>query len=93
MVDTLGICNSSQNTIDLKEGMQFEKGQEVLLHEVLHAISDLMEIGLKEKQVSTLAVGVYQFLKDNDFVVQQSKKSLPKTHIETQRISKRKKKQ
>jgi hypothetical protein len=79
MGDMMGCCNSSHNTIDLREDMQFEKGQEVLLHEVLHAISDLMEIGLKEKQVSTIAVGVYQFLKDNDFVVQQSKKQRSKT--------------
>ena len=79
MTDVMGLCSSANNTIDLKDGMQFEKEQEVLLHEVIHAISDLMESNLTEKQVSTLAVGVYAFLKDNDYSVPKQKRCQSKS--------------
>lgn len=39
--------------------------EEVALHEVLHAVDDAMSIGLKEKEVHQISVGIFSVLKDN----------------------------
>lgn len=46
---------------------------EVFLHEILHQISDKYSIDLREKQVSQLAGGLFQVIRDNklDFVSTQ----------------------
>lgn len=35
------------------------------LHECIHGIDELFEIGLEEEQVRKLSKGIYQFIKDN----------------------------
>ncbi len=35
------------------------------IHEVIHGIDDIFEIGLEEEQVVKLGKGFYQFIKDN----------------------------
>lgn len=37
----------------------------VLVHEIIHAIDDMLEIDFKEEQVIKLAKGLYQVIKDN----------------------------
>ncbi|MDI6617889.1 MAG: hypothetical protein QME45_04315 [Clostridiales bacterium] len=36
-----------------------------LMHEVIHGIDDIFDIGLEEKQVQQLAKGLYEVIKDN----------------------------
>lgn len=38
---------------------------DTLLHELIHAIDDVMQLGLKERQVHCVASGVIALLKDN----------------------------
>lgn len=58
----LGVCQSNTNTIYLKDDVSGDKRDEVLLHEIIHAISDMIELELKEVQVNNLAVGLLPFM-------------------------------
>lgn len=42
-----------------------EKQELTLLHEALHAVSVLYDIGLSESQIGKLELGLAQFLRDN----------------------------
>jgi len=92
MEDALGLCISDKNIIQLREKMTPEKEAEVIIHESIHAISNLMEIGLKEKQVSALAVGVLALIKDNDCLLQQLTKPQPSDQPVPPKSSKQKSK-
>lgn len=89
MEDALGLCISDKNIIQLREKMTPEKEAEVIIHESIHAISNMMEIGLKEKQVSALAVGVLALIKDNDCLLQQLTKPQQGTPLEAQKPSRK----
>ena len=51
--------------IEIKKTMIESMRQEVLLHEVIHGLSDIFAIGLSEEQVTGLAAGLYAFVLDN----------------------------
>jgi hypothetical protein len=53
----------SQISITTKATPRRQK--QLLLHEVLHGISDILNIGLEEKQIDTLSVGLLLFLWNN----------------------------
>ena len=61
----MGDCNTEAQTITIRTGQPLENEQDSVLHEVLHAISDYMEIKLREHQVTKLATGLLAVLKDN----------------------------
>jgi hypothetical protein len=61
----LGCCMSDKSIIELKKGMDKEKKKEVILHEAIHAMSDIMDLGLGEKAVNTLGVVMVNFMKNN----------------------------
>ena len=67
----LGCCYSDNSVIELKRGMNREKKQEVVLHESIHAMSDIMSLGLSEKTVSTLGVVIINFIKENKNFIKQ----------------------
>lgn len=52
-------------TIDIKNKLPLPLEQEVVLHELLHAISDSMNVELTEHQVTAVAAGIVQVLRDN----------------------------
>jgi Zn-dependent peptidase ImmA (M78 family) len=58
----LGMCSSNQNTIYLNTELDGDKKDEVLLHEIIHAISEMIELRLNEVQVNNLAVGLLPFV-------------------------------
>ena len=43
-----------------------------LIHECIHAIDDITEIGLTEEQVRKLSKGLYGFIKDNPEVFNEN---------------------
>lgn len=45
-----------------------------LLHEVLHAISEMYNIGLEERQVEMLSKGLYITAIDNDLTLKENNK-------------------
>lgn len=61
----MGDCNTEGQVLTIREGQPLGNEQDSLLHEAIHAISDYMEIRLKEGQVTKLATGLLAVLKDN----------------------------
>lgn len=61
----MGDCNTEGQVLAIREGQPLENEQDSLLHEAIHALSDYMEIKLKEHQVTKLATGLLALLKDN----------------------------
>ena len=43
------------------------------IHECLHGIDDVTEIGLTEEQINTLAGGIYAWIKDNPKIFKEVK--------------------
>jgi len=61
----MGNCDTEAQTITIRPGQPLENEQDSVLHEVLHAVSDYMEINLREGQVTKLATGLLAVLKEN----------------------------
>lgn len=51
--------------VRLRNGQQLAFEADTLLHELLHAIDDAMQLGLKERQVHCVATGIIALFKDN----------------------------
>lgn len=65
MEGIMGLCRSDDCAIDLREGMTKDKRGEIFVHEVVHAIGEVLNLKLTENQVNSLGVGLYGFLKAN----------------------------
>jgi hypothetical protein len=61
----MGWCDSKVNKIHLNENMPEDVQHQTLLHEVIHKISDDLDIELTEKQVAALSVVLFGTLIDN----------------------------
>ena len=61
----LGCCKSDSNVIEIKNGIIPQREDEVILHESIHAMSDIMNLNLDENTVNTLGVVVIDFIKSN----------------------------
>lgn len=63
--DRWGEFNPRTGTIRLEAGIPDDMKEEVLLHEVLEAISDIYGVGLKEKQILVISSVLLAIVKDN----------------------------
>lgn len=60
----------------LQQIVRIQKGQhpafeaDTVLHELIHAIDDVMQLGMKERQVHCVASGVLALLKDNPHLLE-----------------------
>ena len=63
--DQSGECDSLNQVITIQADLKFDTEKEVVLHEILHAISDEMALDLTEEQVAGTARGVLAVLIDN----------------------------
>lgn len=63
--DDLGECAVDSLSIAVRDKLNPEKERLVLLHEVIHAIEDVLNLKLSEKQVEGLETGVYALIRDN----------------------------
>jgi hypothetical protein len=63
--DCIGICYAHKNRIEIDRNLHPDKAGETFLHEVIHAIEQNMNLRMTENQVNNLALGLYQFLKNN----------------------------
>ena len=61
----LGCCKSDNNSIEIKNKIVPQRENEVILHESLHAISDIMNLDLSENQVNTLGVILIDYIVKN----------------------------
>jgi hypothetical protein len=72
--DDMGDCNTEGQVLSVRDGQPLENEQDAVLHEAIHALSDYMEIKLKEHQVTKLATGLLALLKDNPSFFQYLRK-------------------
>lgn len=63
--ELVGECDSDKQVISIRDGQPLEQSQDTLLHEVIHAIDEAVDAGLKESQVKRLATGLLAVLKEN----------------------------
>jgi hypothetical protein len=61
----LGCCKSDNNVIEIKTNIVPQRENEVILHESIHAISDIMNMELNELQVNTFGVELINYIKNN----------------------------
>ena len=65
----LGCCHSDKNIIEIKTGIIPQRENEILLHESIHSISDIMNMDLTENQVNTLGVVLIDFIVKNNKLI------------------------
>ena len=59
------MCDSDNSLIYIERGMEKTRKAEVLIHEVIHFISTLYNLGLSEKKVNILGIALLAFLREN----------------------------
>ena len=64
-IEDKGQCDSLNQQILIEDGLKYDTQKETLAHEVFHAVSDEMSLGLTEEQVDGLGKGVLAVLMDN----------------------------
>jgi len=64
--ECIGLWCHDEQEIRIERGLHQDKKKEVFLHECLHAIDDLYDIGLGEKKVNILGVSVLALIKNNN---------------------------
>lgn len=63
-----GMIDHDNQIIYIRKSLPTEKKKEVLLHEVIHGISEALDMDLKEKAVQMLARSLYDFLTANQII-------------------------
>ena len=61
----LGLCDINSNSIKIKTRMNPKKKNEVLMHEAVHGINEVMSLGFSEKTVNTLGIVIIDFIRRN----------------------------
>lgn len=65
----VGEYDYEHQIVRLRDGQQPVFEADTVLHELIHAIDDAMQLGMKERQVHCTAVGLIALLRDNpDFL-------------------------
>lgn len=65
----LGEVNSDECVIRILASLKPDKLRQIIIHEVLHAISDELDLGLTENQVMGASVGICAILKANNILL------------------------
>lgn len=63
--DSDGESDPISQRIILAKSQTYEPARETALHELVHAIDHQMGLGLKEKQVEGLGVGIFALMREN----------------------------
>lgn len=61
----LGLCDDVKQVIYIRKDAKVDGKKSTILHEILHSLSDVYAIGLKERQVQQLSTALIQFINDN----------------------------
>lgn len=69
-----GEWDFAKNQISIKKGLESVETQDVVFHELTHAVSDLMNLDLSENQVTLLATAWIALLHDNPHLYEFLKK-------------------
>lgn len=60
-----GVIHYNDGLIQISTIYSDDQQKCAFVHEALHGIDDIFDIGLEERQVQQLAKGLYQVIKDN----------------------------
>jgi hypothetical protein len=60
-----GECNHETLKISIKNSLVPSRKRQVLLHEILHAITDNLELHLTEEEIEMTSIGLSMFIVDN----------------------------
>lgn len=63
--DQVGECDPDKQAILIRDGLPLESEQDVMLHEVIHALDEATDAKMKETQVKKIATALLAVLKDN----------------------------
>ncbi len=66
---TRGVINFNNDTIEIDEELSPERKKQVLIHEIIHAIFDLIgdeDLTKDERTVQSLSSALYCVIKEND---------------------------
>jgi Zn-dependent peptidase ImmA (M78 family) len=63
-----GNCAHNKQHIQIDSTNHRQHQESTLLHEIIHLVSNSMNMDLKEEQVAQLETGLYQVLNDNGFL-------------------------
>ena len=74
--DENGECSVDTMTLFIRDGLVAQQERSVILHETLHAVSDLMGLKLTEKQIEGLETGLFQIAVDNPRFFSNIRKSI-----------------
>jgi len=64
--DNMGTCWGKYSLIYINKCAEPQFKEATLLHEILEAVNQMQDIGLKHSQVKRLETSIYQVLKEND---------------------------
>ena len=64
-LDALGLTKYTELTILVQDNLMLPLEQEVVFHEITHAIEKSLDLDLSEHQVEVLSCGWVQVLRDN----------------------------
>ena len=63
--DELGEVDLKTCRIAILTGMSADKERAVVLHEIIHAVDDILGLKMNEKQVEGIENGIFAVIKDN----------------------------
>jgi len=64
--DYIGKCFPNANKIYLVKDLSQDKLEETFIHEIIEAINFNLELKLKHRQITALAVAIYTVFKENN---------------------------
>jgi hypothetical protein len=91
-----GIIDYNSLMIQIQKNLPFPKKLRVVIHELLHGLTDLYNISLTEEEVDMLAISVSSFLLDNysfcekllKEIIEYKNSSLKDTHLVKKQVQK-----
>ncbi len=67
--DSCGEHELQRQEIKIKKDLHAEAARDTLLHELIHAVDEQLDLRLKHRQVHALAAGLLQVLRENPDLV------------------------
>jgi hypothetical protein len=75
--DVYGSWDRSSMTIQISNAIHQQDQVSTLIHEIGHALNDLLDLGITESQIAALTQGLYQVLRDNPDMFKEEFKGEP----------------
>ena len=74
-LNAMGICDHNRSVINISNILSQDRREAILLHEIIHAICEQLNIDLEEIEVDNLSVALYEIHKANNYKFDYFKKN------------------